>query len=403
MKGQVLLLAFVIAAGCSRKAPEPANSGAGPASQPAQQEVVLDAKTQRDAGITVEIATVRSLPQTLEVTGRITMNENRTWRVGAITEGRIIRVLANAGDTIAAGQILARMHSHDIHDSRADYRKAVAEVARLKAAESYAASARDRARRLYELKAGSLEQVERAESDLKNAQTAFENSGVELDRSRRHLVEFLEIPPEEPKEHRAGMEELDDDLIPIKSPAAGTLLVRNVTTGAVVAASNDLFVVSDLSALWMIASVNEEYLPKLGIGMPVRVFVQAYAGRAFSGKIANVNEELDAATRAVKARVELPNAQGLLKPEMYATAVIELEPSPAALFVPQPAIQEVNGANSVFVAKAGNRFEARTVRLGRTVGGAVEILDGLRSGERVVTGGSYVLKSQLLKGQMGGE
>ncbi len=403
MKGQVLLLAFVIAAGCSRKAPEPAKAGAGPASQSTLQDVVLDAKAQRDAGITVEIAKVRSLPQTLEVTGRITVNENRTWRVGAITEGRIIRVFANAGDTVAAGQILARMHSHDIHESRADYRKAVAEVARLKSAESYAVSARDRARRLYELKAGSLEQVERAETDLRTRRRPSKTPVWNWTASRRHLVEFLEIPAEEPKEHRAGLEELDDDLIPIKSPAAGTLLVRNVTTGAVVATSSDLFVVSDLSALWMIASVNEEYLPKLGIGMPVRVSVQAYAGRAFTGKITKVNEELDAATRTVKARVELPNSQGLLKPEMYATAVIEMAPSPAALFVPQPAIQEVNGATSVFVAKAGNRFEARTVRLGRTVGGAVEILDGLRSGEQVATGGSYVLKSQFLKGQMGGE
>ena len=400
MTKPVLLLAVLMTIGCSTKAPEPAKSAAQRA--PATG-VTLDAKAQKEGGILVEVAAVRSLPQTLEATGRITANENRTWRVGAITEGRIIRVLANAGDTVQEGQILARMHSHDIHDARAEYRKAIAEVARLKSVESFATRARDRARRLYELKAGSLEQVERAESELRNAQIGRENGEVELDRSRRHLVEFLEIPLDEPKDHRPGLEEGDDDLIPIKSPASGTLLTRNVTTGTVVTTSGDLFVVSDLSVPWMIASVNEEYLSNLREGMPVRVFVMAYPGHAFAGKITKLGEELDPTTRAVKVRVELPNPRGLLKPEMYATAEIELDRSQAALFVPQPAIQEVNGANSVFVAQPGGRFEVRPVRLGRTVGSEAEILEGLQPGERFVTAGSYVLKSQLLKASSGGE
>jgi cobalt-zinc-cadmium efflux system membrane fusion protein len=87
---------------------------------------------------------VRGLPQTLDVTGRITVNENRTWRIGAITEGRVIRAVANAGDMVKEGQILARMHSHDIHDSRAQYRMAGAEASRLKSAESYARRQRAR-------------------------------------------------------------------------------------------------------------------------------------------------------------------------------------------------------------------------------------------------------------------
>ncbi len=404
MRGTALLLALIVTIGCSRNAPGPAQSQAKTASAGASaKDVVLEAKAQQEAGIAVETAAVRGLPQTLDVTGRITVNENRTWRIGAITEGRVIRAVANAGDMVKEGQILARMHSHDIHDSRAQYRMAGAEASRLKSAESYALRARDRARRLYELKAGSLEQVDRAETELRNAQTARENAEVELDRARRHLVEFLEVPPEEPKDDRAGLEESDDDLIPVKSPAAGTLLARNVTTGTVVNTSTDLFVVSDLSTLWMIASVNEEYLPRIREGMTTHVSVMAYPDRAFSGRITKVGEELDPTTRAVRVRVELPNAQGLLKPEMYATAEIELERAAPGLFVPQASVQEVNGATAVFVAMSQNRFEARPVRLGRTVGSQTEILDGLRPGERIVTAGSYVLKSQLLKASTGEE
>jgi len=153
----------------------------------------------------------------------------------------------------------------------------------------------------------------------------------------------------------------------------------------------------------MIAAVSEEHLSTLRVGMLVRVHVQAYSARAFSGRITRLGEELDPITRTIKARVELPNPGGKLKPEMYATAEIELGRSEPGLFVPQSAVQEINGRNTVFVEAAGDRFEARPVQLGRTLGDTMEIASGLRPGERIVTRGSYVLKSQLLKGALGEE
>lgn len=406
MTGRMLfpILLIFVAAGCTQREPETVK--AEPVGTPAaavDKEVVLAPETQAEAGVTVQAVRLHSLPQTLQATGRITVNENRTWRVGAVTEGRIIRVYANAGDSVKEGQILARMHSHEIHDSRAAYRKAVAEAGRLKSAESYARRARDRAKRLFDLKAASLEQVEHAETEYKNAQAALSNAAVEMERTRKHLVEFLEIPVEEPTVHRSGMQESDEDLIPIKAPASGTLLTRNVTLGTVVTPASDLFVVSDLSVPWMIAAVSEEHLSKLRVGMPVRVYVQAYSARAFPGRITRLDEELDPTTRTIKARVSVPNPDRKLKPEMYATAEIELGRSEPGLFIPQTAVQEINGRNTVFVEAAGGRFEVRPVRLGRTVGNTIEIAEGLRPGERIVTRGSYVLKSQLLKGTLGEE
>jgi cobalt-zinc-cadmium efflux system membrane fusion protein len=401
MNRWILILLFGFAAGCSREDPELAKVAAEAAAPvTAEKEVVLAPEVQREAGIMADAIQVRSLPQTLQATGRMTVNENRTWRVGAITEGRIIRVYANAGDAVKEGQILARMHSHDIHESRAEYRKAVAEVARLKAVESYAARVRDRAKRLYQLKAGSLQQVEQAETEYSNAQTALANAEVEAERAGKHLVDFLEIPAEEPKEHRSGLRESDEDLIPVKSPASGTLLTRNVTAGTVVTTTGDLFVVSDLTVPWMIAAVSEEHLAKLRVGMPVRVYVQAYGDRGFRGRIGKLGEELDPTTRTIMVRVDVPNPDGLLKPEMYATAEIELGQSEPSLFVPQVSVQEVHARSVVFVQKAKDRFEVRPVQLGRAVADTVEIAGGIRAGERIVTRGSYVLKSQLLKGSL---
>ncbi|MCS6953926.1 MAG: efflux RND transporter periplasmic adaptor subunit [Bryobacterales bacterium] len=402
MRPLVVLAAAIWSLACSR--PEPSGAVAEAKVQPrAPRFVTLSPEAQREAAIAIERVQPAAAPLQLEASGRITVNENRTWRVGAVTEGRIIRVYAAVGDHVEQGQVLARMHSHDIHESRAEYRKAVAEVARLRAVEAYARRARDRARRLYELKAGSLEQAEHAETELRNAQAALANAEADLERVRKHLVEFLQIPAEGPEEPAATHAHREEDLIPIKAPASGTVLARNVTAGAVVSSSTDLFVISDLASLWMIAAVAEEHLSKLREGMSVRVAVQAYPGRWFPAHIGRIAEELDPTTRTVKVRVELPNPAGALKPEMYARAEIVLGRSEPALFVPQEAVQEIEGRPAVFVQTAPNRFEPRWVRTGRTVGRDVEIGSGLRPGEAVVVRGSYILKSELFKATLAEE
>jgi cobalt-zinc-cadmium efflux system membrane fusion protein len=164
-----------------------------------------------------------------------------------------------------------------------------------------------------------------------------------------------------------------------------------------------MFTVADLSSLWMIAAVNEDSLSQLRVGQPARVYVQAYPERGFRGKVSRLDEELDPTTRTIKARVDLGNSGGLLKPEMYATAEIELGESAPALFVPQEAIQQVEGNTVVFVRRGADRFDPRPVTTGRTIGSSIEIERGLSAGEEVVTRGSFLVKSQLLKSTMAAE
>jgi cobalt-zinc-cadmium efflux system membrane fusion protein len=393
-----LLIALLISAGCSRNpAPPPkAEASSSGAPQVAPLEVALDERAQREASIEIQKAGVRSRPESIQASGRITVNEERTWRIGAVTNGRVVSILANAGDAVKQGQVLARLHSHEVHESRAEYQKALAELARLKSAVSYAQRAHDRARRLFDLKAASLEQVEHSEAELRNARAALGNAEVEVNRTRAHLVEFLDVAADD-TDTRAG----GHDQIPIRAPASGTLLARNITPGTVVQPSNELFVVTDLTALWMIASVNEEYLAKLRTGLAAHVEVQAFPGRAFPGRITKLGEELDATTRTLRVRIELPNRPGQLKPEMYATATIELGGSVPALYVPQEAVQVIAGRPAVFVRTAPGRFEVRPVRTGRALESYIEISSGLKQGDEIATRGSFVLKSQLMKGTSG--
>ena len=349
-----------------------------------------------------EQAAYRSLPEVLRATARLTNDENRTWRVGAITEGRIVQVAANPGDTIRTGQIMARMHSHDIHESRAEYRKAVNELARAKNVAAFARSVRDRARRLYEIKAGSLEQFEHPTPSCATPKPPSPTRALSWSVPAPTLWSSSAFPPDF-TDHGSPTHNDNDDFIPVKSPANGVVLVRNVTPGTVVTPANDLFIVSDLAGLWAMAEVNEEYLPKLRAGMPVRIFVQAYGTRAFSGRIARLGESLDPATRTVKVRVDVPNPAGLLKPEMYATTEIALGGSESAVFVPEEATQEVRGQTVVFVRTGENRFEARPIQTGRTLDGDVEIVRGLKAGETVAARGTFILKSEFLKASLAEE
>jgi cobalt-zinc-cadmium efflux system membrane fusion protein len=409
VKRLMLVVGMVLwLAGCGQAPPPPAAAPKKDAKGDAKgvaREVELGAAAMKEANVRVVDVAEQSVPLTIRANGRLTSNENATWRVGAITDGRIIEAAAKVGDQVEKGQVMARMHSHDIHESRALYRRAVAELNRLQSNLEYARRQRDRVKRLYEMKAASQEQVDASENELKNVQTAAGSAQIEVNRTRMHLVEFLGIPAEgsEEKSHDAGPETHVEDLIPVRAPASGVVLTRLITPGAVVQASGDLYVICDLSTIWVMAAVQEEYLSKVRVGMEARVTVQAYPEHAFVGKVTKIDEKLDRETRTVQARVEVDNRRGLLKPEMYAGVELKSGGSEAGLFVSQVAVQDLNGQATVFVEKDAGRFEARAVEVGRTMEGMVQILRGLKAGERVVAGGSFILKSQLLKATLSGE
>lgn len=396
------LAATLLFSACQKEAPKQA-PGAPAATQAAPRIVELDQAALGQAGLRVEPVEERAVPVTVRANGRLSANEEQTWRVGAITDGRIMKVLVRVGDRVEKGQVLARMFSHDVHESRALYRRAVAEYNRLQSNLAYARRQRDRVRRLLEMKAASQEQLDTADNELRNAETALRAAEIEMSRTRQHLVEFLEIPAEGPERHEPGAALSDDDLIPIRAPAAGTVISRLVTAGAVVQSSGEMFVISDLSSIWVIANVQEEFLSRVRPRMAAVVSVQAYPDRRFAGRVIRVDEKLDPETRTVQAIVEIDNRAGLLKPEMYAVVELETGSSERGLFIAQTAIQDLNGQPSVFVETRPGRFEPRSVETGRALDRLVEIRRGLKAGERVVTEGSFVLKSHLLKSTLSEE
>lgn len=364
------------------------------------QQVVLEGDAQRRAGIEVADIVPRRQAQTLTASGRITVNEERTAHVGAYSEGRITEVMANPGDVVRKGQVLARMHSHDVHEAIAAYARARAEIARQRGLVSFAQRSRDRYRRLLELKSASVLEVDRADSEWRGAQTDLRNAETELEKERTHITDVLQIPlPDE----AGGQLTEAQELVPIKASISGTVIARQVSPGAVVTLGMEAFTISDLSQVWMLAAVNEHDVAKVQVGMPVRVFADAYKDTAFRGRVTRLGTQLDPGTRTLQVRVVLPNPQGRLRTEMYVTAELGEASTREGIFLPEEALQDINGSTVVFVRRNGREFAPRVVEVAHRVAGEAEISGGLKAGEAVAVKGSFMLKSQLLKSTLGEE
>ncbi|MBX9906119.1 MAG: efflux RND transporter periplasmic adaptor subunit, partial [Burkholderiales bacterium] len=130
------------------------------------------------------------------------------------------------------------------------------------------------------------------------------------------------------------------------------------------------------------------------------VTVNAYPGEVFKGRLTYISSTVDKESRAVQARVEVPNSDGRLKPEMFATASIDTASTSKALTLPQEAVLLINGQAMAFVQEAGG-FEPRAVELGEKIGGRVVIRSGVKEGEQIVVAGAYALKARMLKSQIG--
>lgn len=389
----VLIVFFAGLVACSRR---DAAAEAVPAREvpTARNEVVIPPDQQAAAMIETEPAALSSEPDLLRVRGRIAIDDNRTWRLGVRTQGSVTRVYAGLGDRVTKGQILARYHADEVRDSRAMFRSAASERDRAIDATAQAQRNLDRAKRLLELKAGSVQQVEQAQQDLATAQAAVRKAGIEVDRTRDLLEDDLKVPAD-PAANRT--DETEDE-VPIVSPADGFILEKNVTPGRTVQPDSITFVIGDLSRVWMLASVRQEDLAKLRVGQTAHVTVGQRS--MLQGSVANLGQQFDPATRVMQVRIEIGNPNNALRPEMLADAEIPVGKRQAVLVIGSDAVQQINGLDVVFIRTAPDRFAVRPVVAGNTSGGKTTILEGVQAGDAVVVHGSFVLKSQLLKASL---
>jgi len=388
--GALAVIAIVAIAFVAFRRPAPPPAAPAAISHTPDGTITLDDRAAREAGLVVEAAKSITRRDELEAPAVVALDERHTARVGSMVEGKVVEVSAEIGDRVSSGTVLAQMQSTVVHDAWAGYRKAVADRRRLQNELKLATQNDERAARLFADKAVSEQDVQRAQANRVAAEEGLNIAETEVRRSEEEL-EHLGVTNSEDPTGESG------EQIPVKAPLTGVVIDRLVTPGTAVTPGTPLFVVSDLSSLWVLAEIDETALPHVQAGRPVTVRVSAYPDEQFTGTIAWVADLINPKTRRVTVRCTVPNPQTRLKPEMYATVQLgESEPR-AIVAVPLPAVQEIEGKSMVFVEEAKGRYKRRDVVLGADVEGWIEVRAGLRATERVVTTGAFLLKSELLK------
>lgn len=390
-----LSMMLLVLTGCG-KSEEAASSEPGPGAAPTPSSpdegelVTLTGQSSQYASLVVTEAVEREMASPVEATGIVALNEDRTIRVGAFIDGRVMRVLVKVGDRVREGQALAELHTHDVHEAGANIVQARANLTQKKNQSAFARNSLERADRLFQAKALSRQELERARVDYESTQQDVVHAEAELERSKGHL-ELLGLSPDK----------LDYDApVFIRAPESGVIMQRQITTGASVNPGEHLFTISELGQLWVLAEVEEKRLAQLRVGAPVTIEVAAYPGQQFTGSIARIGDVLNPQTRMIEVRCLVDNRMGRLKPEMYAVTRIAAGEKTRALVVPRSTIQDVDGQAVVFVAREGQTYQKRTVRTGRVEGELVEILEGLKAGEKIVSSGGFLLKSEIQKSKM---
>lgn len=346
--------------------------------------VSLSGEATAKAGIEVQPARRGAFQTHRDFPGTVAPNEHALAEITTLVRGRVVDVYVDLGQQVKTGDLLAMLYSGELGMAQSAYLKA---DAKLNVAEkSYA-----RAQMLLAEKVIGLAEAQRREGDM-----------LAIRAEKREARDRLELYGMSDEQIR----QLDRDhkiksYVPISAPFDGRIIVRNLTKGEVVETTSKLFTVADLSEVWVLANIPEKDIPYIrhdgGAAQKVDVRVNAYPNEVFVGKVTYVGDVLDTATRTMNLRLELPNPNRALKPEMFATIRVYGEPEPDVLMVPEAAVQRERDRRFVFVQQDAQTYLVRDVRVGASNGEVVKVLDGLRDGEPVVVKGAFVLKSEMVE------
>jgi RND family efflux transporter MFP subunit len=189
----------------------------------------------------------------------------------------------------------------------------------------------------------------------------------------------------------------------LKAPIDGVITERKSTVGELVGKETEIYTISDPADLWVIAEIKERDIGAVKVGQDASFTVLAYPDEEFHGKVVRIGNRVEAESRTMEVRIEVTNTNGRLKPGMFADVEIVTTIWQDALLMPDTALQTDGGDQIVFVALDSSRFEKRVVKTGMEQRGRVAVLEGVKQGENVVTEGSFILKSEMLKGELGEE
>lgn len=377
-------LCTALITGCGESKPTTqANATAqAKAAAPADPSVVVAPEALRER-LKLELAVRKPVSEPLEVTGRIDFDEQTVARVGASVTGRITELDAALGQTVRAGQVLAQLHSTELGQAQLAYLKANAQ-------RELASKGVERARLLLAADVIGAAELQRRENELQVAQV-----------EKRAAIDQLRVMGMSPA---AIQQTIATGSITstsnIVSTLNGVVVERKVNKGQVVQPADVLFVIADLSRVWVIAQVPESQVSRVRPGQSVTIDVTG-AEEPLRGRVAWIADTVNPETRTVTVRTEVSNPSRTLKPAMLAN--VSIEPMPVKrLVVPSSAVVRENNLDHVFVRMGDNRFKLTRVMLSDESGGLRVVQSGLKPGEEIVVEGGFHLNNERKRAELEG-
>jgi cobalt-zinc-cadmium efflux system membrane fusion protein len=348
-----------------------------------EQMVRLSEAQQREFGIEVAVAEPGRVEHHLALSGTIALNTDRLVHLVPRIPGIVREVRKNLGDTVRAGEVVVVIDSRELAEAKAAY---LAAGERLTLADDTFQREKD----LWEKKISSAE-------DYVNAKQALAEARIERRLAKQKLLAlgFSEAALKQ----LATQPDTAFTRYEVVAPVAGTVIEKHLTLGEIVKDDTEAFSIADLQMVW--AHLNASPADLSGVKQGQRVRISAGAGLPEAeGKVSYIGATVSEETRTVLVRVELPNPEGNLRPGLFVTATLAAGEVPAAVMIPQSAIQTVEGKPSVFV-QTPEGFAPRAITLGQVNDTYVEVTDGLAAGERYAATETFLLKAELAKSEAG--
>ena len=333
----------------------------------------------------------RNMTSCIEVSGEIRLNETRESHISPSIPGVIRAMKVDVGAHVKKGDVLFEIESTDLGQAIGEYRKNLALA--------------DLSRRTFERKQSLFDQKIASEAELIDSRMGYEQLKTDLD-AVKHKLYVMGLDEKEVASLGSGDNREATGALPCRAPMSGVVVEKLAAPGERVEPGKDVMLIADLSTVWAWLNIYEQDLaPVLAAAkagaVPVEITTAAFPGKVFAGKIDLVGSVMSENSRTVSVRVPLENAGNLLRPGMFCRARIASGKSEEALAVPRAAVMSDEGKPFVFRQVKDDFYLRVPVTVGREYLDSVEILDGLKTGDRVVTNGAFMLKSDVLREKMG--
>lgn len=365
--------------------------------------VELNPEAQKNANLTLAPVREQKIQEMIKATGLVAPDETRVAHIYPLAQGIAEKPYVRLGDHVQAGQALLLYDNIELGETVGEHLSLHGEVDREKAQLQVARKSVERANTLIAVEAISPRDFELRKAEELQAEAAVQSKEAELARSEEKLHRFGLTEEQVQRLRVSGEGHRTASHNTLRAPFAGIITKYDVSQGESVARDKELFTLVDTSSVWVLGDVYEKDLGRIPGHGACLVTVSSYPEERFRGRITYLADFLDPSSRTAKLRCVVPNKDGRLKLEMFADVFIPTTSGTAAAVVPGAALQDIEGKPVVFVQRDATHFEKREVTLGERGEQETQILNGVLPGEKVVTTGSFYLKSALMREQIGGE